>query len=84
MYRIKIQCIVTLILEMTRRLENEQAQLLENFCDNVLLSRKDQRYTFNSLTQLKKQKVDLLSIKRVKSAPIKKERRTEDFLFNLF
>lgn len=83
-YRIKINCIVTIVLETTRRLENEQAQLLESFCDNILLSQKDSKHTFNSLAQQKKQNVDLLSIKRIRLAPIRKDKATDEFFLGLY
>lgn len=84
MHKIKVLCIVTHILEMTRCLRNEQKQTLESFCDKIMLKKKDKNYTFNSLTAYKKERIDLLTIKRVASLRLRRDKRSQEFLNGLY
>ena len=40
MLQIKELCIAILVMEQTRLLENSQKQILEEFCDKIMLQKK--------------------------------------------
>jgi len=70
MEQIKILCIATHIMEMTRLLNNDQKQVLENFCDKIMLSKKDRDqknnlFIYKTLMEYKKNHIDLMSVRKV-------------------
>ena len=77
--QIKILCVVTHILEMTRRLDPEDKTRLERFCDKIMLKREDSKHSFKTLQDYKKNNIDLLAISKVSALPLKHE-----FLKNLY
>ena len=42
-------CIVTHILEMTRRLDPQDKTRLERFCDKIMLKRENSKHSFKTL-----------------------------------
>ena len=49
-----------------------------------MLKKKDKNHTANSLAAYKKDNIDLLTIRRVASLPLKKDKRSQEFLNSLY
>ena len=84
MDQIKILCIVTHILEMTRRLPNDEKQKLESFCDKRMLKKMDKQQAFKTLQEYKKNNIDLISIRKVSNLQFKQDKKSGDFLEGLY
>ena len=87
MENIKILCIAVHILEMTRRLNNNEKQMLESFCDSIMLKKKQDDtliYNYRSLQSYKKSNIDQLSIRKVSSLPIKYDKKSEQFFKDIY
>jgi hypothetical protein len=72
MDKIKILCIATHIMEMTRMLPNDKKLVLESFLDKIMLNKYQQDQEGNSvllkkLLEYKNKHIDLLSVKKVSS-----------------
>ena len=83
MDKIKIMCIATHIMEMTRILPDEDKLVLERFCDKIMLSKYQQNQEGNqgllkTLLEYKNKHIDLLSVKKVSSLVFKED--DEDWL----
>ena len=61
MDRIKVLCLATHIMEITRMLPNERKQKLEKYCDKVMLN----EHTPEKLEAYKIKRIDLASVRRV-------------------
>ena len=87
MEQIKILCIATHIMEMTRLLNNDQKQVLENFCDKIMLSKKDRDqknnlFIYKTLMEYKKNHIDLMSVRKVSNVQFKED--GEEFFKRLY
>ena len=71
MDKIKIMCIATHIMEMTRILSNKEKELMERYCkkllDTALLAAEvdDSVVSYANLIEQKNKHIDLLSVKKV-------------------
>lgn len=81
MDKIKIMCIATHIMEMTRMLPDEDKLILERFCDKIMLSKYQQDQEGNqgllkTLLEYKNKHIDLLSVKKVSNLVFKEDGET--------
>lgn len=72
MDKIKVLCIATHIMEMTRMLSNEKKLILESYLDKIMLNKYQQDQEGNQvflkkLLEYKNKHIDLLSVKKVSS-----------------
>ena len=87
MEKIKVLCIATHIMEMTRMLPEEKKRALQRFCDEIQLKKFEQDKKQNEVF-LKKQmeyyskNIDLYSVKKVSNVQF--SQNDEDFLKSLY
>ena len=88
MDKIKIMCIATHIMEMTRMLSSKEKELMESYCkkllDIALLAAEldDSVVSYANLIEQKNKHIDLLSVKRVSGLVFNAE--AEAWLLHLF
>jgi hypothetical protein len=88
MDKIKILCIVTHVMEMTRMLSDDKKKDLGSFCDKLMLKKfdKEQKQSdqsnFRALKDYQKNHTDLLIIKKVSNIQLKED--DEEFFQKLF
>jgi len=88
MDKIKIMCIATHIMEMTRILSNKEKELMERYCkkllDTALLEAEvdDSVVSYANLIEQKNKHIDLLSVKKVSGLIFSAE--AEAWLLRLF
>lgn len=87
MDKIKILCVATHIMEITRRLDNSKKLVLESFCDKIMLNKYHQDQEGNQvllkkLLEYKNKHIDLLSVKKVSSVQFTKD--AENWLERLY
>lgn len=88
MDNIKILCIATHVMEMTRRRNNEDKQLLAEYCDAIMrkkLGEKKKKKGEIDLQDYTKQNLDLLSVRKVCNIQFKEDDNSSElFLKELY
>jgi hypothetical protein len=87
MVKIKILCIVTHVMEMTRNLSTDHKKLLERFCDNVMLSKNGKEKEKNEVLLIKNMEyknrhIDLWNVKKIGNIKLKPD--DEQFIMHLY
>ena len=72
MNKIKILVMAAIIMEMTRKLHNNEKLSLESYCDKIMLNKYHQdqdknKVLLKKLLEYKNKHIDLLSVKKISS-----------------
>lgn len=74
---IKVRCIATQILAVTRKLGHEKKHVLEIFCDKLYLNRRQDEmgavYEKRTLMEFKRRQIDVLSLRKTANLDFKAE-----------
>jgi len=85
--RIKIGCILTIIMEKTRCLSNAQKGQLENFIDRIYLERPSaEPFEKRTLAEFKRKNVNLIGLRKISPFIVDEVKKLglSDFLLQLY